>query len=95
MLFLVEYDRASGTLLRLTQFPDALREEASNARLELEIQLLGISVVREVVLLEAASEDALRMTHDRYFKNVSDLATAGGTAVSARVLKDVSHSKKS
>ena len=45
-------------------------------RLDLEIELLRRGQVREVVLLEAASEEALRKTHRRYFEDLATLAAA-------------------
>jgi len=40
--------------------------------LELELHRQGVE--REIVLLEAQSEDALRRTHRRYFESLEDLA---------------------
>jgi hypothetical protein len=74
VIYLLEYDRQSGALLRLDIFTSAERGKASKARLELEIDLLQAGISHEVVLLEAESEEALRKTHNRYFRDVSDLA---------------------
>jgi hypothetical protein len=57
----------------MTEFEDSRRVEASAAKLELEISLLGTEAVVEVVLLEAASEDHLRKTHRRYFETLNGL----------------------
>ncbi len=74
MLFLVEYDRSRGSVAELTPFDDSEREVAENARLTLELKLHQKGIEREVVLLEAASEDALRITHRRYFEDLVELA---------------------
>ena len=50
--------------------------------LNLEIELQRRSQTHEVVLLDAASEEALRKTHGRYFENVEGLLAAmAGTRV--------------
>lgn len=72
MIFLIEYDRARGELT-LKSFDAAERSRAENARLELELDLNQRGIDREVVLLEAESEVALRRTHRRYFENLSEL----------------------
>jgi hypothetical protein len=74
MIFLIEYDRARGEIVRLEAFPDSERRAAEEARLEMEIGLNRDEVDREVVILEAESEEALRRTHRRYFENLSELA---------------------
>jgi hypothetical protein len=76
MLFLIEYDRSSGSLVTFEKFGDAERDSAENTRLELEVDLSRRGVEREVVLLEAETEEALRRTHRRYFENLAELATA-------------------
>lgn len=73
MIFLIEYDRQAGTIIKIEEFNSAERESASQARLSLEIELFEKKILREVVLLEADSLDALQKTHNRYFRNVSDL----------------------
>ena len=87
MLFLLEYDRGVGVLTKFESFSDAEREVASKARLDLEIRLMSAGVRREVVLLEAASEQALKATHSRYFGNVEELTKAGEHVVSSREMK--------
>lgn len=77
MLYLIEYNREQGRLLRLDAFPAARRAEVEDARLELELALNAAGVSHEVVILEAASEDALRRTHRRYFDDVATIARAG------------------
>ncbi len=76
MLFLIEYDRLRGKIKTLNTFADSQRETAENMRLERELQLNRKGVENEVVILEAASEEALRRTHRRYFENLSELVKA-------------------
>ena len=74
MLFLIEYDRPSGTIKEMRTFDDSSRKLAEEARLELELKLNREGVEHEVVLLEAPSEGALRRTHSRYFESVTEIA---------------------
>lgn len=74
MLFLIEYDRTLGTVTSISHFDDADRTSAEDARLKLELTLNRLKVQREVVLLEAPNEEALRRTHRRYFENLIQLA---------------------
>jgi hypothetical protein len=73
MLFLIQYDRRAGQLVKLERFTDDQRLMASMARLDLEIDLRRRGERHEVVLLEAASEEALRKTHGRYFEDLEGL----------------------
>jgi hypothetical protein len=73
VLFLIEYDRSRGKLIRLTRFEDDQSNNASKARLQREISLAQTGIELEVVLLEAASEDELQRTHRRYFETVTEL----------------------
>jgi hypothetical protein len=75
MLFLIEYDRDSGKMVTFRSFDDSERETAESARLELELELNRRGVEREVVILEAATEQAVRRTHRRYFENLQELLT--------------------
>jgi hypothetical protein len=75
MIFLIEYDRSRGEIIKLETFLDSERRVAEDARLELEIRLNLNKVNHEVVILEADSEEALRRTHRRYFENLAELAT--------------------
>jgi hypothetical protein len=75
MIFLIEYDRARGEIVTLKTFSDSERRTAEDARLEMEIGLNRDEVDREVVILEAESEEALRRTHRRYFENLTELAS--------------------
>jgi hypothetical protein len=76
MLFLIEYDRLSGHIVSMRSFRSELRHDAERERLKLELQLLSRGEIREIVLLEAASEEAVRKTHRRYFEDVATLAAA-------------------
>ena len=73
MIFLIEYDRAAGQIVTIQTFEPLKKKDAEKARLDLEIALNREGVEREVVVLEAASEEALRRTHRRYFEDISDL----------------------
>jgi hypothetical protein len=75
VIFLMNYDRVSGCLIELRTFLDVDRERANHERIELEISLSRAGIRREVVLLEASDEDALRKTHRRYFENLNQLST--------------------
>lgn len=74
MFFLIEYDRERGKIVSLRDFDDASAEAAGVARLTLEMTLAATGVQREVVLLEAADLESLKLTHNRYFAALSELA---------------------
>jgi hypothetical protein len=76
MIFLIEYDRSSGNIITLVRFNDSERLRAADSRLELELRLNRERVKHEVVVLEATSEDALRLTHRRYFESIDELLTS-------------------
>ncbi|MDB6157764.1 MAG: hypothetical protein JWO04_1470 [Gammaproteobacteria bacterium] len=76
MLFLIQYDRRAGRIVSLERFTNDQRLMAGEARLDLEIELQRRSQNHEVVVLEAASEEALRKTHGRYFDDVEHLLAA-------------------
>lgn len=73
MLFLIEYDRPTGTLVQFRKFDDSERQVALDTRFELELRLNREGVQHEVVILEAPSEEAVRHTHGRYFKDLAEL----------------------
>lgn len=75
MLFLIEYDRGSGCIVRIQRFDDSEKARAGESRLELELRLNLEGIEHEVVLLEAANDEALRRTHRRYFENLEELTT--------------------
>jgi len=76
MIFLIEYDRDKGEVVLMREFGESERQKADAARLELELELNRRQVEHEVVLLEARNERALRLTHRRYFENLSELVRA-------------------
>ncbi len=74
--FLLVYDRARGTLLEAVEYGAGERTRALRDRFRKELEVRGRDV--EVVLLSAASLDALRKTHGRYFKTPSELVAGLG-----------------
>jgi hypothetical protein len=76
MIFLIEYDRKQGQLVTFESFGDSDRKKAEEARLQLELDLNLKGIDNEVVLLEAATEEAVRRTHRRYFEDLAELTTA-------------------
>ena len=74
MLFLIEYDRNQGEVITIQEFDDSTK--AQNARLEMELKLNRLGISHEIVVLEAATEEALRRTHRRYFENLGELMKA-------------------
>ena len=73
MIFLIQYDRNEGRMVSIESFSDSERSKAQDLLLTLELQLNQNGTDNEVVLLEAESEDALRITHRRYFEDLSEL----------------------
>jgi len=74
MIFLLQYDRKLGKLCgELKRFTASERREAQRERLTIELDLHRSCVSRDVVLLEAADEETLRRTHQRYFKTPREL----------------------
>lgn len=73
MLFLIQYDRLRGEIVSMTTFADTQREQADETRLQMELRLRREAARREVVIMQAANEDALRKTHARYFKSAQAL----------------------
>lgn len=78
MLFLIEYDRLQGQIMSFRSFASSEIATAQEARLALELNLNRAGVHREVVVLEAHDEDALRRSHRRYFENLKELAEPPG-----------------
>jgi hypothetical protein len=76
MIFLIEYARARGEIVTFKAFGDTDRQTAEDARLEMELELNRLGTEHEVVILEAATEEALRRTHRRYFENLSELVNS-------------------
>ena len=74
MIFLIEYDRRAGRIVRpMREFRDSEWTGAADERLEIELDLGRRGIDRKVVLLQAASEAALRRTHRRYFESISEI----------------------
>jgi hypothetical protein len=73
MIFLIEYDRPQGRIVTFTVFEDSDRGRADDARFEIELALNRSGIDREVVLLQAATEQAVRRTHRRYFESMTEL----------------------
>jgi len=80
MIFLIEYDRARGTVTRMRSYSDAARRSAEEERLQVELRRNRTEENVEVVLLEAPSEEALRQTHRRYFEDIVQLAQSSATS---------------
>jgi hypothetical protein len=76
MIFLIEYDRRQGRIVTFRAFDEAARHEAEDSRLQLELELNRRGMEREVVLLKADTEEALRRTHRRYFESLSELVNS-------------------
>jgi hypothetical protein len=74
MIFLIEYNRRKGKILKLKSFPASEQNTAENERLDRELSLIHSGLDHEVVLLEANSEEALRQTHRRYFESLVQIA---------------------
>ena len=72
-IFLIEYDRPNGRLVRMESFGASEKAKAEKERLEVELELNRRGVSHEVVLLEAENKEALLRTHRRYFENASQI----------------------
>lgn len=73
MIFLVEYNRSQGRIVTFRNFDDSQQRDAEESRLGIELDLNLKGIGHEVVLLQAASEDALRRTHRRYFEDLRQI----------------------
>jgi len=58
-------------------------------RLQIEVDDNGKELDREVVLLEAESEDALRITHRRYFEDLRQMLENNGGRVGQKASKTI------
>ena len=86
MVFLIEYDPPTGTLVQFRKFGVSELRLAQDARFELELKLKREGVQHEAVILEAPSEEAVRHTHGRYFaKDVAELVR-GSTQAQAVIM---------
>jgi len=75
MIFLIEYNRERGRIVKLESFVDSDRQNAEQQRLTLELELSERGIDDEVVILEAATEQDVRRTHGRYFEDLQALAS--------------------
>ncbi|WP_147437417.1 hypothetical protein [Micromonospora musae] len=71
--YLVVFDRRMGEIVRSAEFSGA--GQALDARFQAEMEYRANQDV-EVVVLGAASWEALTKTHTRYFQNVRELAAS-------------------
>src|SRR5206468_7523414 len=62
-----------GRVVTFREFDELQRREAEDARLGIELDLNRKGIDHEVVMLDAASEDALRRTHRRYFEDLRQI----------------------
>jgi hypothetical protein len=83
MIFLIHYNRSAGEIVSLKQFEKSQRVEAEDARLKMELGLIGTKDGDEVCLLEAGSIEALRKTHRRYFESLRMLTASGSHTVTS------------
>ena len=83
MIFLIHYNRSAGEIVKMKEFDDSERTRAADARLTLELELIGKKDGDEVCLLEARSREALRHTHRRYFESLRTLTASGSSTVAA------------
>ena len=81
MIFLIHYKPSVGNIIQLKTFTQAQRREAEEARLALELSLLAQKDGDEVCLLDAASLEALKMTHRRYFESLPTLTASGSNTI--------------
>jgi hypothetical protein len=83
MFFLIEYDRRKGQLVTFQTFEDSERKPAQDALLERELSLNERGIERGVVILEASLDEAIRLTHGRYFYDLSELIAKFKNALAA------------
>jgi len=73
VIVLIEYDRRKGEIVTFGRYDEDRRRQASDDRLQIELELNRQGILHEVVLLEAESEEALHRTHERYFGNLREI----------------------
>lgn len=83
MIFLIHYNRSTGEIVELKQFEQSQRVQAEEARLNMELDLIGNKDGDEVCILEAGSIEALKRTHGRYFESLRTLTESGSHTVSS------------
>ncbi|MFM8332976.1 MAG: hypothetical protein ACKN9T_14930 [Candidatus Methylumidiphilus sp.] len=85
MIFLIEYNRSEGLIVTFSEFGDAQRREAEDARLSIELALNRKGIAHEVVLLEAASKEALQRTHQRYFRDLTQILQSARSQIAESI----------
>lgn len=83
MIFLIHYHRSAGEIVALKQFEQSQRVQAEDARLKMELDLIGKKDGDEVCLLEAGSLEGLKRTHRRYFETLRALTASGSRTVAS------------
>jgi hypothetical protein len=83
VIFLIHYNRSAGEIVKLAKFEESQRQQAEEARLAMELNLIGKKDGDEVCLLEAGSIEALRKTHRRYFETLSMLTASGSHTIAS------------
>ncbi len=73
MIFLIEYNRSEGRIVTFGEFADTEGRKAKDSQLEKELDLNRKGIDHEVVLLQAASKEALQLTHARYFRSLREM----------------------
>jgi len=69
MIFLIDFDRRNADLRVLEAYPEGDRSIAAARRLEIELAMDWETAPREVVIIEAEDEAALRRGYGRYFES--------------------------
>ena len=83
MIFLIHYNRTAGEIIELKEFEESQRVRAEDARLKMELDLIGKKDGDEVCLIEAGSIEALKRTHRRYFESLRTLTASGSHTVAS------------
>ncbi len=73
MIFLIEYNRSEDRIVTFEEFADSEGRKAKDSQLEKELDLNRKGIDHEVVLLQAASKEALHRTHARYFTSLREM----------------------
>jgi len=83
MIFLIHYNRSAGEIIKLKEFEESQRVQAEDARIKMELDLIGKKDGDEVCLLEAGSIEALKRTHRRYFESLRMLTVSGSNTIAS------------
>ena len=84
MIFLIEYNRPERRVVTFMAFDASDQWRAEKIRIDIELDRSRKGINHEIVLLEAASEEALRRTHRRYFEDPSQIAMSFINAMNSR-----------